>query len=112
VTSREPDLRSYVQDLLATLRTRDPGAYRAFVSRWRHLHQRGAAERLLATDDAGLRRRMERMILDNPALTDLHAGARDYLAARGAATGGRTVRLRRRRRPAQATEGPQEDRSR
>jgi hypothetical protein len=116
VTAREPDLRRYVQALLETLRTRDPATYRAFVSRWRDLHQRGAAERLLASDDATLRLRMERMILDNPALSDLHADARDYLAARGAGLppgappGERpTVRLRRRRR---ARPGPQEGHSR
>jgi hypothetical protein len=104
VTDREPDLRRYVQDLLATLRTRQPAAYRAFLGRWRELHQRGAAEQLLASDDAALRLRMERMILDNPVLADLHGAARDYLAAHGAARapqaapgGGRTVRLRRRR---------------
>jgi hypothetical protein len=121
VTAREPDLRRYVQDLLATLRTRDPQAYRAFIARWRDLHQRGAAERLLAMDDDALRLRMERMILDNPALTELHAGAGAYLSARGAApapggppgaggaggAGGQSVRLRRRRRrpaPAGATD--------
>ncbi len=105
MTAGEPDLRRYVQDLLATLRTRDPAAYRAFVARWRDLHQRGAAERLLAMDDDALRLRMERMILDNPALTELHAGAGEFLSARGpggggaaGATGGHTVRLRRRRR--------------
>ncbi|HVG97345.1 MAG TPA: hypothetical protein VNK05_10620 [Chloroflexota bacterium] len=108
MTDREPDLRRYVQDLLATLRTREPAAYRAFVARWRELHQRGAAEQLLASDDAALRLRMERMILDNPVLTELHGTARDYLAAHGAARapagapgGGPTVRLRR-RRPARA----------
>jgi hypothetical protein len=128
VTAGEPDLRRYVQDLLATLRTRDPQAYRAFVARWRDLHQRGAVERLLAMDDDALRLRMERMILDNPALADLHAGAGEYLSARGAApspaptpapgaggaaaggaTGGPTVRLRRRRRRAAPAQPHQEE---
>jgi hypothetical protein len=51
---------------------------------------------------------MERMILDNPVLAELHGPARDYLAAHGAARApaaapgaGPTVRLRR-RRPARA----------
>jgi hypothetical protein len=108
---REPDLRGYIQELRATLRRRDPAAYRAFVARWRDVLQRGAAERLLAADDATLRLRMERMILDNPGLADLHSEARAYLAAHGVTPGvtpsrrggrprlrpRRTVRLRRRR---------------
>jgi hypothetical protein len=108
-TRREPDLRGYIQELRATLRRRDPAAYRAFVARWRDVLQRGAAERLLATDDATLRLRMERMILDNPGLADLHAEARAHLAAHGVTPRAtpsergarprprRTVRLRRRR---------------
>jgi hypothetical protein len=67
--------------MVAMLRLRSPAAYRAFVERWRDLHQRGAAERLLAMDDAALRRRLEHMILDTPDLADLHASARAYLDA-------------------------------
>ena len=87
-----------MRDLQATLRQRDPDAYRAFVSRWEHLHQRGAAQRLLAMDDAALSERIARMILDQPALADLHPEARRSLgqqADTGAAPS-RTVRLRRR----------------
>jgi hypothetical protein len=61
------------------LRQRSPQAYRAFVARWRDLHQPGAAGRLLAMDDGALRLRIERMILDAPGLSDLHASARDFL---------------------------------
>lgn len=61
------------------LRRRSPEAYRAFVAQWRDLHQRGVAERLRAMDDAALRHRMERMILDQPGLADLHESARAYL---------------------------------
>ncbi len=61
------------------LRTRDPRAYRAFIGKWQDLHQRGAAERLLAMDDEALRLRMEHMILSTPALADLHAAAREYV---------------------------------
>lgn len=65
------------------LRRRSPQMYRAFLQKWRDLHDRGAAERLAAADDAALRRRIERMILDVPALSDLHESARAYLAERG-----------------------------
>ena len=64
------------------LRTRDPQAYRAFIRTWRDLHQRGAAERLLAMDDAALRLRMEHMILSTPALADMHEAARQYVKDR------------------------------
>jgi hypothetical protein len=80
----EPDLTRYREDLLAMLPLRSPGAYRAFVRRWRDLLQRGAAERLLAMDDAALRRRLEHMILDAPPLADLHESARAYLAEHAA----------------------------
>ena len=74
-----PDVKRYVQALQAMLRERSPRAYRAFLQHWRDLHQRGAAERLLAMDDATLRWRIERMILDIPTLADLHESARAYL---------------------------------
>jgi hypothetical protein len=74
-----PDVRDYAREMHEVLRTRDPAAYRDFVNRWRDLHQRGAAERLLATDERALRVRMEHMILDQPALADLHEAARSFL---------------------------------
>lgn len=79
----EPDLRTYAQELQAMLRRRSPGAYRAFLAKWRDLHERGVADRLSAQDDGMLRLRIERMILDLPALADLHESAREYLAAHG-----------------------------
>jgi hypothetical protein len=84
------DLKVYARELQAMLRRRSPSEYRAFLARWRSLHERGAAERLAAQDDAALRLRMERMILDLPALADLHESAREYLAAHGPADGGAT----------------------
>jgi hypothetical protein len=65
----------------AMLRRRDPQAYREFLHKWRDLHERGVAERLAAQDDATLRLRIERMILDTPALADLHESARRYVEA-------------------------------
>ena len=80
-SSPGPDLGPYIKDLQEMLRQRSPGAYRAFIARWRDLHQPGAAGRLLAMDDSALRLRIERMILDAPGLADLHAAAREYLEA-------------------------------
>ncbi len=77
-----PDVRRYAQEMTAMLRRRDPQAYRAFIRKWRDLHQRGAAEQLLAMDDAALRLRIEHMILSTPALQDLHESAREYIAGR------------------------------
>jgi hypothetical protein len=74
-----PDVRQYAVEMQEMLRRRDPDAYRAFIRTWRDLHQRGAAERLLATDDAALRLRMEHMILSTPGLADLHESARAYI---------------------------------
>lgn len=50
---------------------------------WRGLIQRGAAERLVAMDDAALAVRLARMALDDGALVDIHAGARATLAEHG-----------------------------
>jgi hypothetical protein len=79
--SDRASIRRYAQELQAMLRQRDPQAYRAFLRRWRDLHQGGVADRLAAQDDASLRLRVERMILDTPALADLHESARAYVAA-------------------------------
>src|SRR5258708_22012978 len=81
----DPDVRRYVVELTEMLRQRDPAAYRDFVRRWHDLHQRGAAEKLVAMDDASLRARIERMILDTATLADLHDSARAYLEEHGAA---------------------------
>ena len=78
-----PDVRRYAQEMQIMLRRRDPQAYRAFIRKWRDLHQRGAAEQLLAMDDAALRLRMEHMILSTPVLTDLHPSAREYIDEHG-----------------------------
>ncbi len=85
-TGSEPDaavLRQYVEELRAMLRQRSPQAYRAFLHRWRDLHQRGVASRLAAMDDAALRWRIEHMILEQPELADLHESARAYLREHG-----------------------------
>jgi hypothetical protein len=76
-------MRSYAADLQAMLRQRSPAAYRAFLTRWRDMHERGVAQHLVAMDDAALRLRIERMILDLPALADLHDAAWEYLAQHG-----------------------------
>ena len=65
------------------LRQRSPQTYRAFLRKWRDLHQRGVADRLAAQSDAALRLRIERMILDMPALADLHESARAYVQGHG-----------------------------
>jgi hypothetical protein len=81
--SSEPDVTQYARELQEMLRRRSPDAYRDFLRKWRDLHQRGAAAALLTADDDTLRLRLERMILDMPALADLHASARAYLDAHG-----------------------------
>ena len=83
----EPDVRAYAQELQAMLRQRSPQAYRAFLRKWRDLHQRGVADRLASQSDAALRLHLERMILDMPALADLHESARAYLDRHGSAPG-------------------------
>jgi hypothetical protein len=80
-TSDRADIRRYAQELQAMLQQRDPQAYRDFLRRWRDLHQSGVADHLAAQDDAALRLRIERMILDTPALADLHESARAYVGA-------------------------------
>jgi hypothetical protein len=97
--SSEPDVAQYARELQEMLRQRSPDAYRAFLRKWRDLHQRGAAAALLAADDDTLRLRLERMILDLPALADLHASARAYLDAHGVSTP-TTSALTERRTPA------------
>ena len=79
----EPDMRQYAQALQAMLRQRSPVAYRAFLKTWSDIHERGVAERLAKQDDATLRTRIERMIIDLPELADLHDLAREHLAASG-----------------------------
>ena len=74
-----PDMRGYAAALVEMLRRRSPAAYRAFLRKWRDVHDRGVAERLGKQDDAALRLRIERMILETPALADLHESARDYV---------------------------------
>src|SRR3954449_11129853 len=81
-TRSAPDVRRYAQEMTEMLRRRDPQAYRAFLRKWRDLHQRGAAAQLLAMDDAALRLRLEHMILSTPALHDLHESAQAYIAER------------------------------
>jgi hypothetical protein len=83
-----PDMRRYAAELQAMLRERSPAAYRAFLARWRDIHERGAAERIAQLDDAALRLRLERMILDLPALADLHPSAREYIERAGGTTRG------------------------
>ena len=75
-----PDMRQYARELQQMLRQRSPAAYRAFLAEWRDVHERGVAERLARQSDAALRLRLERMILDLPALSDLHDAARAYVA--------------------------------
>ena len=79
----EPDMRKYAQALQVMLRQRSPAAYRAFLKTWSDVHERGVAERLAKQDDAMLRTRIERMILDLPALADFHESAREHLEASG-----------------------------
>ena len=74
-----PDMRAYAAALQVMLRKRSPEAYRAFLREWSGVHERGVAERLAKQDDAALRLRIERMILDSPALADLHESERDYV---------------------------------
>ena len=74
-----PDMSEYARALQEMLRQRSPAAYRAFLRTWRDVHDRGVVERLSKQDDAALRLRIERMILDTPALEDLHESAQDYL---------------------------------
>ncbi len=74
-----PDMRAYAAALQAMLRKRSPEAYRAFLREWSDMHERGVAERLAKQNDATLRLRIERMILDTPALSDLHESARAYI---------------------------------
>lgn len=74
-----PDMRAYAAALREMLRQRSPEVYRVFLRKWRDVHERGVAERLAKQDDAALRLRIERMILDTPALTDLHESARAYV---------------------------------
>ncbi|HEU5316702.1 MAG TPA: hypothetical protein VFX49_11370 [Chloroflexota bacterium] len=76
-----PDMRMYARELVEMLRQRSPAAYRAFLTKWRDVHERGAAERIAKQSDDALRLRIERMILDMPALMELHASARAYIAA-------------------------------
>jgi hypothetical protein len=82
-SERLPDMRAYAAALREMLRKRSPAAYREFLREWKEVHERGVAERLGSQDDAALRLRIERMILDTPALEDLHASAREYVARRG-----------------------------
>ena len=74
-----PDMRAYAAALQAMLRKRSPEAYRAFLREWSDVHERGVAERLAKQDDATLRLRIERMILDMPALADLHESAQAFI---------------------------------
>lgn len=77
------DVQEYIRDLHATLRQRDVAAYRQLLERWRGLHESGVADRLLGLDDDALRRRIYRMILDTPALADLHPEAERWLEEQG-----------------------------
>ena len=77
-----PDMRAYAVAMKEMLRQRSPAAYRAFLKKWAGVHERGVAERLAKLDDATLRLRIERMILDTPALADLHESAREYVSER------------------------------
>ena len=74
-------MRRYAEDLRAMLRQRSPKAYRDFLRKWRDVHERGVADRLAQQSDAALRLRLERMILEVPALSDLHESAREYVEA-------------------------------
>lgn len=81
--SPAPDVRQYARELQEMLRQRSPAAYRTFLRKWADVHERGVAERLAKQGDAALRLRLERMILDTPALADLHDSARAYVAQHG-----------------------------
>ena len=76
-------MRRYARELHEMLRQRSPAAYRTFLRKWADVHERGVADRLAKQSDAALRLRLERMILDTPALTDLHESAREYFARHG-----------------------------
>ena len=78
-----PDLRQYAREMVEMLRKRSPAAYREFLMTWGEVHEKGVAGRLAKQSDAALRLRIERMILDTPALADLHESARAYVAERG-----------------------------
>ena len=82
-SERLPDMRGYAAALREMLRKRSPAAYREFLREWRAVHERGVAQRLGSQDDAALRLRIERMILDTPALSDLHESARAYVERHG-----------------------------
>lgn len=79
-----PSLQEYAKEMVVMLRQRSPAAYRAFLSKWSHVHEGNVANRLMKLDDAALRLRIERMILDTPTLADLHASARAYIEQRAA----------------------------
>jgi hypothetical protein len=72
-------MRLYARALVEMLRERSPEAYRGFLRKWGGVHERGVAERLARLDDEVLRVRIERMILDTSALSELHESAREYL---------------------------------
>ncbi|HEV2123941.1 MAG TPA: hypothetical protein VGW38_14345 [Chloroflexota bacterium] len=72
-------MQGYAKEMVAMLRQRSPAGYRAFLRKWSHIHEGSVADRLMKLDDAALRLRIERMILDSPALGDLHASARAYV---------------------------------
>ena len=80
---RLPDMTRYAAALREMLRERSPAAYREFLREWTDVHERGVAQRLGSQDDAALRLRIERMILDTPALSDLHESARAYVERHG-----------------------------
>ena len=80
---RLPDMRGYAAALTEMLRKRSPAAYREFLRKWADVHEKGVAQRLGSQDDVALRLRIERMILDLPALSDLHESARAYVERHG-----------------------------
>jgi hypothetical protein len=76
----DPEIQRYAREMREMLRRRDPAFYRAFLRKWRDLHQRGVADRLAGLDDRTLRLRLEHMILDQPELAEMHESARAYIA--------------------------------
>lgn len=70
--SDHPDMSHYRADLRTMLLAQDPHSYRVFLDRWRDLHQRGIADRLIAMPDDALRVRLARMGLADPTLAVVH----------------------------------------
>jgi len=68
----------YVRELAVVLRTRDLEKVKAFYRRWEPV-----MEMAPMPDDRQLEIDMHKMILELPALADMHAGSLAWLAERG-----------------------------